>query len=173
MAPKDIANQTALILNCLFKDEPKSSARTYKKSAKLVYPQGNAGLVSDGVEDDDSFDPVIIADQLRNIADQYNKDVLQPLMDQFVGQAQAAAGDQLAAMFSQTVDTLSKNWVSQGGDVRQEMCALKAATALGLYARKKCPELTASVRNAMAQFLNTRLAGWIVHQGGWGQVAAE
>lgn len=70
-------------------------------------------------------------------------------------------------MFSQTVDTLSKNWVSQGGDVRQEMCALKAATALGLYARRKCPELTASVRNAMAQFLNSRLAGWITQQGGW------
>ncbi|XP_041084078.1 uncharacterized protein LOC121299914 isoform X2 [Polyodon spathula] len=167
MAPKDIEYQTALILDCLFEDESGTTERCLPES----------GLVPDGGEvvysvEDDSFDPVIIADQLRSIADQYNDAVLQPMMDEFLTQARMAAADQLAAMFSQTVDHLSKNWASQGGDVRQEMCALKAATALGLYARKKCPELS-SIRSAMAQFVNTRLGDWIAQQGGWGQVASR
>ncbi|XP_041083681.1 bcl-2-like protein 15 [Polyodon spathula] len=180
MAPKDIECQTELILNCLFEDESKVSVRAFEKaaSAKAPFRLQNSvpfraeGLVADGPEEDDSFDPVIIADQLRSIADQYNDAVLQPMMDEFLTQARMAAADQLAAMFSQTVDHLSKNWASQGGDVRQEMCALKAATALGLYARKKCPELS-SIRSAMAQFVNTRLGDWIAQQGGWGQVASR
>ncbi|XP_038862871.1 uncharacterized protein LOC120058338 isoform X2 [Salvelinus namaycush] len=69
--------------------------------------------------------------------------------------------------FARSVDSLC---AAQGAEVAPEMQLLRASMALGLYVKKTCPDLRATIQSCMTAFINTRLAGWINQQGGWDQV---
>ncbi|KAG7477768.1 hypothetical protein MATL_G00073130 [Megalops atlanticus] len=157
MAPKNIEHQTIQIINCLFEKYSSESVR-YRC---MVEP--------DGVTDEDSFDPVLIADKLRELADNYDDTVIQPL----IKNVQQAAADQVVAAFSRSVDSLCQSWVVERAEVAPEKQILKASIMLGLYVKKHCPDLTGIVQGAMGDFLNTRLASWVAQQGGWDEVASR
>uniref|UniRef100_W5MXP7 BCL2 like 15 n=1 Tax=Lepisosteus oculatus TaxID=7918 RepID=W5MXP7_LEPOC len=158
MAPKDFKQQTSSVIQCLF-EEPVLKAKS------LVFEDT---VVADGVGDEeDSFDPVIIADKLRQLGDDYNEKVIKPHMDKFLNQARSAAAEQAALAFSDAVESLCKSWPSEGAEVRQEKYLLKASVTVGLYAYKKCPNLSETIQNVLTQFVETRLGSWIVQQGGW------
>ncbi|KAF7693355.1 bcl-2-like protein 15 isoform X1 [Silurus meridionalis] len=134
--------QTQDILCCFF-DEP--------------YLETDAG---------NEFDPVKIANKLKQLGDHYDETVIQPLMRNI---QKASATDQ-AAVFTDSVDVLCNSWVAEGPEVTREKCLLKATMALSLYIKNNCPDLTSNVRGAIFNILNNRLGGWIMQQGGWGQL---
>ncbi|XP_035245173.1 bcl-2-like protein 15 [Anguilla anguilla] len=155
MAPRDIDYQTRLIVSCFFEEDGSIEDRG------LIEP--------DGVGDDDPFDPVLIADKLRELGDDYDEKVIQPL----INKVQKAAKDQMATAFGDCVDSLCKSWMADGPEVTQEKQLLKASVMLGLYVKKKCPDLRGAVQDAMANFLTTRLGSWVSQQGGWDEVASQ
>lgn len=74
---------------------------------------------------------------------------------------------QMQTAFKSSVEHLCESWVAQSGGVAVEPQLLKAAVMLGLYVKKKSPDLSAVVQGAMATFINTNLANWVFQQGGW------
>uniref|UniRef100_A0A3B3R7K6 BCL2 like 15 n=1 Tax=Paramormyrops kingsleyae TaxID=1676925 RepID=A0A3B3R7K6_9TELE len=74
---------------------------------------------------------------------------------------------QMQTAFKSSVEHLCESWVTQSGGVAVEPQLLKAAITLGLYVKKKSPDLSAVVQGAMATFINTNLANWVFQQGGW------
>ncbi|KAG5275036.1 hypothetical protein AALO_G00142850 [Alosa alosa] len=144
MAPTDLQNQTNNIVLCLFDDQ--------------------AGCIeTDGIGDEDGFDPVKIASKLREIGDDYDEKRIQPLIKCL----EQAASDQMVSAFSSSVESLCQSWVVQRSEVASEKDLLKASVAVALYVKKNCPDMVGTVQDAMAAFLNTRLANWVASQGGW------
>ncbi|KAJ7998897.1 hypothetical protein DPEC_G00209740 [Dallia pectoralis] len=152
MAPQNIDNQTLDILSCLFDEEAEVGFRT----RGTIQTDG-------GVDDDDDFDPVVIADKLREVADHLDKEFLKP----HIKIIQQAAADKMVEEFGRSVDSLCSSHVAQKLEVAPEFQLLKASMALGLYVRKTCPDLKDSIQITMAAFIKSRLAGWISRQGGW------
>ncbi|KAI1893126.1 hypothetical protein AGOR_G00140700 [Albula goreensis] len=153
--PPDIQDQTYRIVLCLFDDQ-------YAENRGFAND-----LQTDG-DDDDSFDPVIIADKLREIGDEIQETVIW----KFKNDLQNAARGQVEKVFSSAVDTLCKSWVTEG-EVAPEKHLLKASVMLGLYVKKNCPDMVTAVQSAMTTFLNTRVAPWVAQQGGWDNVDPE
>ncbi|KAJ8360503.1 hypothetical protein SKAU_G00170280 [Synaphobranchus kaupii] len=123
----------------------------------------------DGVGDENAFDPVLIADKLRELADDYDEKVIQPL----IKNVREAAADQVVTAFGDSVDNLCKSWVAEAAEVAPEKQLLKASVMVGLYLKRKCPDLTSVIQNAMAVFLNARLGSWVTQQGGWDEAASH
>ncbi|KAG9352911.1 hypothetical protein JZ751_017487 [Albula glossodonta] len=118
---------------------------------------------------EDQFDPTLIADKLRELADDYDEKVIQPLMKNIT----QAAADQVVTAFGDSVDSLCKSWVAERAEVSSEKHLLKATIMLGLYVKRNSPGLTGAIQNAMANILNTRLGTWVADQGGWDEVASH
>lgn len=154
MSPR-IEEHTLEIIKCLFED------------ANLKLRSGSGEIETDGKNEDD-FDAVIIADKLRQLADEYDEERIQPLINAL----QRAAADQAVKAFGDAVEILCQSPVATRAEVASEMQLLKASVALGLYVKKKSPDLRSKVERAMAVFLNTRVVGWVRDQGGWEQVAS-
>ncbi|XP_073681403.1 bcl-2-like protein 15 isoform X1 [Garra rufa] len=146
MAASDIQKQTYDVIHCLFQNELDVDM-----------------LETDGPEDADSFDPVKIASKLRELGDDYDEKVIQPLMKN----VQKAAANQVVTVFSDSVDSLCKMWVVERAEVSSEKQLLKAAITLGLFIKKSCPDMNNVVEVAMMGFVNNRLTNWITEQGGW------
>ncbi|KAJ8258064.1 hypothetical protein GJAV_G00192770 [Gymnothorax javanicus] len=159
MAPRDIQQQTYEIINCLFDPTQSSSEFKTLNDIESDFPEDN----------DDSFDPVVIADHLREIGDQLDEKVL----NQYKSILENAAQKQVEAAFKTAVDALSKTWMPESGDVATERYLLKATVALGLYVNRNCPRIVSTIQGVMANYINTYLAPWINQQGGWGRVAPE
>ncbi|CAK6955825.1 hypothetical protein D5F01_LYC02658 [Scomber scombrus] len=143
MAPTtadQIERQTTEILKYLFDDEESHTPRQFDNC-----------IETDGPEDD-SFDPVLIADKLRTVADALNEDAI----------------DQA---FSTGVEAVCQASVFQTAEVAPEIQLLKASVAFGLYVTKSYPELKNKVQNAMAVFLNRRVEPYVAQQGGWNKVS--
>ncbi|XP_016299105.1 bcl-2-like protein 15 [Sinocyclocheilus anshuiensis] len=150
MAAAEIQKQTYDVIHCLLQNE---------LYFDVVEP--------DGAEDENSFDPVKIASKLRELGDDYDERVIQPLMKN----VQKAAADQVVTAFSDSVDSLCKMWVVERAEVASEKQLLKAAITLGLFMKKNCPDMTSVVESAMMGFVNNRLTYWIAEQGGWVSVS--
>ncbi|KAF4107608.1 bcl-2-like protein 15 [Onychostoma macrolepis] len=147
MAAADFQKQTCDVIHCL-----------------LQYNELHFDMVeSDGPEDENSFDPIKIASKLRELGDDYDERVIQPLMKN----VQKAAADQVMTAFSDSVESLCKMWVVERAEVASEKQLLKAAITLGLFMTKNCPDKTNVVEVAMMGFINNRLTNWIAEQGGW------
>ncbi|KAB5536924.1 hypothetical protein PHYPO_G00112880 [Pangasianodon hypophthalmus] len=144
MAQKNFEHEISDILCCFF-DEPY--------------------LDTDSPSD---FDPVKIADQLRQLGDHYDETVIQPLMRD----VQKAATDQASVAFTKSVDMLCRMWVAERPEVVPEKHLLKATMALSLYVKRNCPDLKNHVRGAIVNIINNRLSNWIMQQGGWEQVSS-
>ncbi|KAK2821312.1 hypothetical protein Q7C36_020655 [Tachysurus vachellii] len=144
MAQLKFKQQTSVILSCLF-DEPY--------------------LETDSAND---FDPIKIANQLRQLGDHYDETVIQPL----IRNIQKAPADQASVMFTNSVNTLCEMWVADRPEVASEKHLLKATMALSLYINRNCPDVTTRVRGAIVSILSNRLASWIMEQGGWEQASS-
>ncbi|XP_076003461.1 bcl-2-like protein 15 [Genypterus blacodes] len=161
MAPTDtpIETQTSLIVSCLLEDETEP-----EQVSSCIVPDGPG---SDG--EDDSFDPAVIASQLRRVADKLNNDVtLKAVVNNLL---KAAAKEALEEEFGRGVDTLCKAQAAQTAEVAPELQMIRASVALGLYMKKQWPELRTKVQGAMTAFLNRRVSCWVAEQGGWDRVA--
>ncbi|XDV51911.1 hypothetical protein PO909_020703, partial [Leuciscus waleckii] len=112
---------------------------------------------------ENSFDPAKIASKLRELGDDYDEKVIQPLMKN----VQRAAADQVVTVFTDSVDSMCKMWVVERAEVASEKQLLKAAITLGVYVKETCPDMTNVVEVAMTGFINNRLTNWIAEQGGW------
>ncbi|KAM9758790.1 uncharacterized protein ACNS7B_005693 [Menidia menidia] len=157
MAPSEavVARQTAQIIYCLLEDECAPASRAFKDEYE-----------TDGNGDD--FDPVLIADKLRSIADSMNEDAM--FQAALSGLRKAAAEEAVEAAFSSGVDAVCKAHTSKGPEVAPEMQLIRASVAFGLYVKKSSPELKSKVQTAMAAFLNRRVGSWVERQGGWSKV---
>ncbi|XP_072521894.1 bcl-2-like protein 15 [Salminus brasiliensis] len=147
MAQINFNEQTYIIISCMFQNE------------QDVYETDALG--------DDDFDAVTIAAKLRELGDHYDETVIQPL----IKDVRAAAGDQVLTAFSNSVQSLCNTWVVERAEVASEKQLLKATVTLALYVKKNCPDMTRTVQEAMTYFVNNRLAGWIIQQGGWERAA--
>ncbi|XP_061076160.1 bcl-2-like protein 15 isoform X1 [Conger conger] len=199
MAPKHIENQTRCIISCLFHEgdahdrgmvvpdgdvgdgvqelrEPQPLPKWQSPalaSAAKSFPKIQIGepilVTPASYAREDPFDPVLIADKLRELGDDYDEKVIQPL----INNVRQAAADQVVQAFGDSVDGLCRSWVGQGTEVVSEMQLLKASVTLGLYVKNRCPDLVSTVQNAMGAFVNTRLGNWVEQQGGWDEVASN
>ncbi|KAI4884821.1 hypothetical protein NFI96_021001 [Prochilodus magdalenae] len=111
----------------------------------------------------DDFDPLTIAKKLRELGDHYDENVIQPLMKD----VRAAAQDQVKTTFCNSVENLSKMWVTESAEVAPEKQLLKATITLAVYMRNNCPDMTDVIKEAASTIINTRLSSWILQQGGW------
>ncbi|XP_051967705.1 bcl-2-like protein 15 [Xyrauchen texanus] len=152
MAPADIQQQTYAVISCLLQNE---------RDFDMVE--------HDGPEDENAFDPVTIASKLRELGDDYDEKVIQPL----IKNVQKAAANQVVTAFADSVDSLCKSWVVERAEVASEKQLLKAAVTLGLVMKKNCPDMTNVIEVAMAGFVNNRLTNWIAEQGGWVSVSKK
>ncbi|XP_026076786.1 bcl-2-like protein 15 isoform X2 [Carassius auratus] len=141
MAAAGIQTQTYHVIHCLLQNEHDINM-----------------METDGPED---------ASKLRELGDDYDEKVIQPLMKN----VQSASADQVLTVFSDSVDSLCKTWVVERAEVVSEKQLLKAAITLGLFMKKNCPSMTNVVEDAMMGFVNNRLTNWIAEQGGWVSVA--
>ncbi|CAK6955826.1 hypothetical protein D5F01_LYC02658 [Scomber scombrus] len=160
MAPTtadQIERQTTEILKYLFDDEESHTPRQFDNC-----------IETDGPEDD-SFDPVLIADKLRTVADALNEDV--KFKTVLTNLKQAAAQEAIDQAFSTGVEAVCQASVFQTAEVAPEIQLLKASVAFGLYVTKSYPELKNKVQNAMAVFLNRRVEPYVAQQGGWNKVS--
>ncbi|AWP03096.1 putative bcl-2-like protein 15 [Scophthalmus maximus] len=159
MAPTDrdtLERQTSDIIRCLLEDEHVLSCRGLDASVEIDSA-------------DPCFDPVLIADKLRDVADSLNDDVtFRAALNDL---KRAAAQEAAEAAFSHGVEALCKTRVSQGAEVAQEMQLIRASVDFGLYIKKSYPELKNKVQSAMTSFLNRRVGTWVAEQGGWDRVA--
>ncbi|KAM4612508.1 uncharacterized protein ACJ7VT_010788 [Polymixia lowei] len=158
MAPREIELQTSEIIKCLFDDDDDRNSGF----------RGAGSLATDGPVEDDTFDPVLIADKLKEVADKLNKD---KEFQAAVSELRAAAEQDMISAFSKGVETLCNITVSQQPAMAPEMQLIQASFALGLYVKNKAPELKNRVQRAMITFLNTRVVDWVNQQGGWDIVA--
>ncbi|KAL6464487.1 hypothetical protein MHYP_G00268040 [Metynnis hypsauchen] len=145
MAPEDFKSQTEAIISCLFQNE-----------RDMFETDGPGSL------EDENADVMKIADKLRQLGDLYDETVIQPLMKD----VRAASKQQVETAFSNGVESLSKMWVAERAEVVPEKHLLKATITLAMYMKKNCPDVT-GVQEAVTSFINSRLAGWIIQQGGW------
>ncbi|XP_023993005.1 bcl-2-like protein 15 isoform X1 [Salvelinus sp. IW2-2015] len=165
MSPRDIEQQTFNIISCFFEEEHNQTwNRTVKVCERIESdgPGDEPKFVSKTGEND-GFDPVVIADKLRELGDDFDVKFIQP----HIRKLQQAVADKAVEEFARSVDSLC---AAQGAEVAPEMQLLRASMALGLYVKKTCPDLRATIQSCMTAFINTRLAGWINQQGGWDQV---
>ncbi|KAG5837768.1 uncharacterized protein LOC135234938 isoform X2 [Anguilla rostrata] len=158
MAPKDIQQQTYEIIHCLFDQSPENSDKT-SQDIETDCPD----------DDDDSFDPVIIADKLREVGDELDEQVIH----QFKNALKSSSQMQVEAVFRKTAEMLCHTWMSERGEVAMEKHLLRATVMLGLYVKRNCPRMIPSIQGVMATFLNTRVTLWVSQQGGWDRVASE
>ncbi|KAL0978812.1 hypothetical protein UPYG_G00176050 [Umbra pygmaea] len=157
MAP-NVEQQTCEIISCFFDDLESTEVRT----------QGWP-FETDGKDDGDDFDPVIIADKLREVADDLNEEFLKP----HITIIQQAAADMVVEEFAHSVDSICKAFVTQKAEVAPEFQLLRASMALGMYVKKTCPEMKTAIQSAMTNFINSRLTHWITQQGGWKEVSTK
>ncbi|TMS19297.1 Bcl-2-like protein 15 [Larimichthys crocea] len=162
MAPTEIEVewQTCEIIKCLFEDEEDVSYRTLSL---------DAGLETDGpAGSNDNFDPVIIADKLRTVADALNEDLkFKAALESFKKAAQKEVTEQA---FSQGVEALCQTQVFQTAEVAPELQLIRASAAFGRYVIKSSPELKNQVIGVMTAFVNNRVSPWLTKQGGWDKV---
>nr|XP_015815018.2 uncharacterized protein LOC107385565 [Nothobranchius furzeri] len=152
---KYIKWQTSLVIKCLLDDDDKVGSREF------------SSLEHDGPSDD-QFDPVLVADKLRTIADAMTEDPrLQVVLKEL---KQAAAQEVVDQAVSKGVETLCQAHASKGAEVAPEMQLIKASVAFGLYVKKSAPELKAQVQSALTNFLTRRVGSWVAQQGGWDKV---
>ncbi|KAI9521064.1 hypothetical protein NQZ68_010766 [Dissostichus eleginoides] len=160
MAPNaDVVEwQTSQIIKYLFADDDFTNRRL------------DAGLEVDGPpgSDDEHFDPVIIGDKLRSVADSFNDDVLKAAVKDMT---QAAAQEAIEAAFTNGVEAIFQSQVCQKAEVASEVQLIRASVAFGLYVWKSSPELKNKVQSAMNAFLNSRVGPWLTQQGGWDRVS--
>ncbi|CAB1443523.1 unnamed protein product [Pleuronectes platessa] len=158
MAPTDKHTfewQTSEIIKCLLDDDEKDSGNRSFEANELV---------TDGPDD---FDPVLIADKLREVADSLNDDItFKAALNDL---KKAAAQEAAEAAFSHGVEALCK--VAQSSDLAPEIQLIRASVALGCYVKKSCPELKNKLQRAMTAFLNRRVGPWVDQQGGWDAVS--
>lgn len=160
MAPTEgiVERQTKEIIKWLFDDEDSVKPRML-----------DCTLEPDGPGDENDFDPVIIADKLRAVADALNKDAnFKKVLDEL---KKTAATEATEAAFERGVELLCKSHVAQKADIAPEMQLIQASAAIGLYLKKSYPEMKETVKTAMASFLNRRVGKWLTEKGGWGKVA--
>lgn len=157
MAPTadQIERQTSEILKYLFDDEESHTPR-----------QLDDCIETDGPED--GFDPVLIADKLRTVADALNEDV--KIKAVLTNLKQAAVQEAVDQAFSTGVEAVCQVSGFQTAEIAPEVQLLKASVAFGLYVTKCSPELKNKVQSAMAVFLNRRVEPWVAQQGGWNKV---
>lgn len=159
MAPaeKNVELQTQKIIECLFDDEDSVKPRVLDCHLETDSPGEN------------DFDPVIIADKLRAVAEALNKDAnFKKALDEL---KKTAATEATEAAFERGVELLCKSHVAQKADIAPEMQLIQASAAFGLYLKKSYPEMKENVKTAMASFLNRRVGKWVTEKGGWGKVA--
>ncbi|XP_008407519.1 uncharacterized protein LOC103464902 [Poecilia reticulata] len=154
MAP-NIKAQTESVVYYLLADEDECD-RSY------------GDVESDSKEAPGDFDPVIIADRLRTIGDALNKD--QSFTKAIKDLTEAVTEEAVATVFEQSVETLCETYVSREAALAPELQLIHASVALGLYLKKNSPALKDKVRNAMSNFLNSRVSRWVAQQGGWDKV---
>ncbi|CAL8254972.1 uncharacterized protein LOC115545753 isoform X2 [Gadus morhua] len=119
----------------------------------------------DGVGDGDKFDPVPIANKLKEVADQlqkqWDKDIPAALLRD--------ANQDISSAFSSAVDSICLSpGVCEG---LPEMKLLAVAVALGLYLKTHAPGNVSNIQQATASFLRSRVEPFVDQQGGWGAVA--
>ncbi|KAM4613800.1 uncharacterized protein ACJ7VT_011825 [Polymixia lowei] len=159
MDPRKLKRQTSKIIECVFDDDNDDRTSDFR---------GAGSLASDATVEDDTFDPVLIADKLKEMVDKLNKD---KEFQAAVSELRAAAEQDMISAFSKGVETLCNIEVSQQPAMAPEMQLIQASIALGLYVKNKAPELKNRVQRAMITFLNTRVVDWVNQQGGWDIVA--
>ncbi|CAL8255714.1 unnamed protein product [Arctogadus glacialis] len=141
-----IQQQTLQIVLCLFQED-----------------QGCIEV--DGVGDGDKFDPVPIANKLKEVADQ-----LQKQWDQRIPAALLRDANQdISSAFSSAVDSICLSPVVCEG--LPEMKLITVAVALCLYLKTHAPENVSNIQQATTSFLRSRVEPFVVQQGGWGAVA--
>ncbi|XP_065810605.1 bcl-2-like protein 15 [Labrus bergylta] len=164
MAPTETTTvewQTSEIIKCLLWDEEDIKNRS-------LNPVCAFGEVEPDGPDDDDFDPVLIADKLRRVADALNEDLM--FQAALADLKQAAAQEAVDAAFSKGVDSVFQSQVLEQAEVASEMQLIKASVAFGLYIKKSCPGLKSQVQSAMTSFLTRRVGTWVSQQGGWDKV---
>lgn len=161
-APHELEWQTTQIIKYLLEDEDEEHDRCCLSSATLEVDSPA------GASNDDTFDPVLIADRLRSVADALNDNA--QFRAAVADLRQAAAQEALEAAFGDGVEAICQTKVAQQADVASEMQLIRASVAFGLYIKKSSPELKSKIQSAMTAFLNRRVGPWVSQQGGWDKV---
>lgn len=153
MAPRNIELQTRAIIACLF-DE---GVRFRRQDSDYLETDGA------GDDSDDEFDPVPIAEKLKQVADGLMTD---PRFQDVKKELLSATTDHVVReVFSKNVEALCR---AQPAEVAPEIQMTRTAIALGLFLKKNLPHLGNKVQNIVLSYVRQN-----VGEGGWDAVVAN
>ncbi|KAM8914324.1 bcl-2-like protein 15 [Spinachia spinachia] len=155
--------QTDQIVKCLLGDEDEDEACAQRCPSSQLEVDGPTST-----SDEDDFDPVIIADKLRTVADSLNADA--KFKAALADLKQAVAQEALQTAFSNGVEAICQTPGSQNAEVFPEMQLIRASVALCIYIKKSSPELKHNIQRVVREFLRRRVGLWVMEQGGWDKV---
>ncbi|XP_077430275.1 uncharacterized protein LOC144056976 [Vanacampus margaritifer] len=157
-----INRQTTQIIECLFADDDEVNSRRFNGDLETDSP----------MDEEEKFDPVPIADKLKEVAESLNQDAkFKAALDDL----KLALGQEAKGAFSRSVNALVQTQISQQAvDVAPEMQLIKVCFAFGLFVKKSCPELKIKAQSAVSTLLyNSRVVTWVTQQGGWEKVRED
>ncbi|XP_077386157.1 uncharacterized protein LOC144024014 [Festucalex cinctus] len=162
-----IQRQTTQIIKCLFADDDDDDRVCFHQ----FY---TADVETDGpMGEEETFDPVPIADKLKEVAESLNQDAkFKAALDDL----KLALGKEVAVeAFTCKVNALVQTQISQQAfDVAPEMQLIKICFAFGLFVKKSYPELKNKAQSAVSTLLNnSRVVTWVTQQGGWEKVRQD
>lgn len=114
-----------------------------------------------------SFDPVVIANYLRDLGDKYNEDLEEPARNII-----AEAVNKKVEKFGETVESLSRTWQSYYG-LQYEKAFLAASVKLFVYLAQKAPNIAQSSLLTQTISGNPEVRQYIEHQGGWENIGNQ
>ncbi|XP_029429984.1 bcl-2-like protein 15 [Rhinatrema bivittatum] len=113
--------------------------------------------------DEDTFDPQLIATQLRDMGDRINKEIKEHMKQL----TQDWGNEKVVLDFPEACTTISNTWTARHPEAASEMSLLSVTVALVKYVVNRAPQLREKVASAMTTFINSKLTSHIQSLGGW------
>ncbi|XP_060701598.1 bcl-2-like protein 15 isoform X2 [Hemiscyllium ocellatum] len=156
----DLALKTGLIVDRLFEEEEE---------------EDSLDVDSGGSPEDDEI--LNIARCLRKLGDEYNEIIqshIKNLKPELNNLEKEQCSVQSVEVFSNMVNQLYSNPEMQRyQQLGFEMNLLRITVALGLGIAKEAPGLLPTIKNAMVNYINSKLLNWVQGRGGWENACAQ
>ncbi|XP_060701597.1 bcl-2-like protein 15 isoform X1 [Hemiscyllium ocellatum] len=172
----DLALKTGLIVDRLFEEEEEEDSLDVDSGGSPGTARKSLlGLRSHLPPEDDEI--LNIARCLRKLGDEYNEIIqshIKNLKPELNNLEKEQCSVQSVEVFSNMVNQLYSNPEMQRyQQLGFEMNLLRITVALGLGIAKEAPGLLPTIKNAMVNYINSKLLNWVQGRGGWENACAQ
>nr|XP_033773791.1 bcl-2-like protein 15 [Geotrypetes seraphini] len=156
---KTFEEQTECIVKALLSellgDNEETTFRSLESDSPLTLQSGT-------LETKETFDPQLIACRLRDLGDQFNKEIKKSALQMVLDWGT----EKVVADFPKAVDAVYSNWTSQSPETASEKALLSVSVALVKCTVNKAPQLCERLEHAMIT-LYSNMKQQIQRLGGW------